>query len=449
MGAVYLAHDTQLDRPIAIKIMRFGADDPQQVQRFYREARVAAAFTHPNLCPVYDVGERKGIHYLTMPLLGGETLAAHVRREGQLPEATAARQAALIARAVHEAHQAGVIHRDLKPANVMLTERGQPVVMDFGLARRYGPLDPRLTALGALVGTPAYMSPEQIKGGPDEEGPTQDVFSLGVMLYEMLTGKLPFQGDMQQILIGVLTTEPVPPSRHRPGLDPRLERVCMTALAKDPRARFISMEAFAEALEEFTQAPPARPRPVRGRRLLVRAGLLLLALALVPGALALAAVFFHFGGAPASSTQKRMTETEPASGDGHKVPPRPTEPKGDQPADQFRAGSKWVGSFRWKGDTYDRRLEVRIEKREGNRFWGRYDDEGGDFAWDIEGTVNGNVVEWGFTKVIHEKEPVKVVGNGKVQGALKDDRLEAEFRNDSRDALAGRTHATVTLKQAK
>ncbi len=134
MGAVYQAHDTQLDRPVAVKIMRFGADDPQQVQRFYREARVAAAFTQPNLCPVYDIGERKGIHYLTMPLLGGETLADHVRREGRLPEATAARLAALIARAVHEAHQAGVIHRDLKPANVMLTERGQPVVMDFGLA---------------------------------------------------------------------------------------------------------------------------------------------------------------------------------------------------------------------------------------------------------------------------------------------------------------------------
>src|SRR5207248_726077 len=161
------------------------------------------------------------------------------------------------------------------------------------------------------------------------------------MLYEMLTGKLPFAGDMQQILIAVLTTEPVPPSHNRPGLDPRLERVCLTALAKDPRARFISMEAFAEALEEFSQAPAARPRPVRGRRLLVRVGFLLLALALVPGALALAAVWLRVGSGPANSG--------PTTGTGHKLPSPLTEPR--SPAELFPAGSKWVGTFRWKGDT--------------------------------------------------------------------------------------------------
>ncbi len=258
MGTVYQCHDSQLDRPVAVKVMRFG-DDSALVERFYREARIAAALTHPQLCPVYDVGESGGLHYLTMPLLAGETLAAHLRREGRLAERLAAQLAALIARAVHEAHQAGVLHRDLKPANIMLNERCQPIVMDFGLARRCGPLDPQTTVTSTLLGTPAYMAPEQMAGGSETSGPAQDVYSLGVMLYEMLTGHLPFKGSLQEILTQTLTRSAVPPSRHRPDLDPRLEHICMTALARDTKGRFISMEAFAEALEECAQAEePAR-----------------------------------------------------------------------------------------------------------------------------------------------------------------------------------------------
>jgi eukaryotic-like serine/threonine-protein kinase len=161
MGVVYQAHDTNLDRSVALKVMRLGVEDPDRVERFYREARIAASFTHPNLCPIYDAGELDGVHYLTMPLLVGEPLAARLRRTGPMPVQTAATIAASIARAVYEAHRAGVLHRDLKPANIMIDDRQHPVVLDFGLAKRFGPLDPRITAPGVILGTPAYMAPER------------------------------------------------------------------------------------------------------------------------------------------------------------------------------------------------------------------------------------------------------------------------------------------------
>ena len=188
MGTVYHAHDEHLDRPAALKVMRFGGGRPAQIERFFREARIAASFTHPHLCPVYDFAQADGVYYLTMPLIAGEPLSERLRRDGPMPEAEAARLTALVARAVHEAHRAGVIHRDLKPGNVMLNERREPVVMDFGLARRFGPLDPRMTRPGELLGTPAYMPPEQICGGSEAGGPTQDVYSLGVLLYEAADG---------------------------------------------------------------------------------------------------------------------------------------------------------------------------------------------------------------------------------------------------------------------
>src|SRR5262249_11399628 len=150
MGEVYLAHDTQLHRPVALKLPRLG-DDPERLARFFREARIAAGFTDPALCPVYDVGAIDGVHFFTMPFLQGETLADRLRR-GPLPADEAVRLAARLARALGEAHAAGVVHRDLKPSNVMLTARGEPVVLDFGLARRA--TEERLTASGAVLGTP-------------------------------------------------------------------------------------------------------------------------------------------------------------------------------------------------------------------------------------------------------------------------------------------------------
>ncbi len=212
MGLVYLAHDSQLDRPVALKVPHFAAAEGSQVlERFYREARAAATILHPNICPLYDVGAIDGVPYLTMAYVEGKPLAEFAVARPLTP-----RQAALLLRklalALAEAHKRGVIHRDLKPGNVMIDRRGEPMVMDFGLARRARGGDARLTQLGTALGTPAYMPPEQISGDVAAMGPGSDVYSLGVILYELLTGRLPFSGDAMAMLSQVLLDEPSPPS---------------------------------------------------------------------------------------------------------------------------------------------------------------------------------------------------------------------------------------------
>src|SRR5947209_7781975 len=207
MGAVYLAHDEQLDRQVALKVPNFSPGDSDSMLRFHREARSAATLSHPNLCPVYDVGEIGGTHYLTMAYIEGRPLS-EVVHEGPLDPHQAAEIVRRTALALEEAHTRGVIHRDLKPSNIMLTPRGEPVVMDFGLARRNAPGDVRLTQSGTVMGTPAYMSPEQVEGDVAALGPATDIYSLGVILYELLTGRVPFQGSLGQVMAQILTQPP-------------------------------------------------------------------------------------------------------------------------------------------------------------------------------------------------------------------------------------------------
>jgi serine/threonine protein kinase len=251
MGAVYLAHDPQLDRPVALKVPRLTGAAADA--RFAREARAAAALRHPNICPIYDVGESGGVKFLCLAYVRGEPLSRGIGPGRPLPIAEAVGIVRTLARALHEAHRQGIIHRDLKPANVMIDETGQPVVMDFGLAKPCLPLTTQLTAAGDMLGTPAYMSPEQIEGDVARMGPPCDIYALGVILYELLTGAVPFSGDLVSLAMQVVTDAPTPPSRRRPGLDPRLDAICLTALAKLPDDRWPSMAAFADALDEVLQ----------------------------------------------------------------------------------------------------------------------------------------------------------------------------------------------------
>jgi tetratricopeptide (TPR) repeat protein/predicted Ser/Thr protein kinase len=307
MGAVYHVHDTLLDRPVALKVIFFPSNDPRPaIERFHREARAAAALSHPHLCQVYDVGEVNGIPYLTMPLLSGKSLV-HWIAAGPLAEKTAARLTAQAARALEAAHRAGVLHRDLKPSNILVNERDEPVVIDFGLALREG-AEPRLTPSGGILGTPAYLPPEQVRGSA-KSGPQTDIYSLGVVLYEMISGRVPFQGSLYDVLQQIVDKEPQPPSHHRPGLSPVLEAICLKAMSKSAAARFESMAAFAAALEGFCrqqephEVPGNAPQPPRvplnrpsPRKWAIRVGLAAAAvLGIILVFLVLLAAFAPFG----------------------------------------------------------------------------------------------------------------------------------------------------------
>jgi class 3 adenylate cyclase len=260
MGTVYLARDAQLGRLVALKVPHLGPQDgAEYLGRFYREAQAAAALRHPNLCPVYDVGEISGIHYLTMAYIEGQTLADLAAGYASQSPRHAVALVRTLALALEDAHAQGIVHRDLKPANIMMTRRHEPVIMDFGLARHIRLEDVRLTQHGTRMGTPAYMPPEQLAGHADAVGPTGDVYSLGVILYELLTGELPFQGSITAIDVQKLCDEPPSPARIRPDIDGRLEAICLRAMARRLEDRFPSMRAFADALDAYLRGDPPAP----------------------------------------------------------------------------------------------------------------------------------------------------------------------------------------------
>jgi serine/threonine protein kinase len=250
MGAVYLAYDPELQRHVALKTP-FVGDNPEIIQRFYREARSAAQVRSPYVCPVYDVGRVGDIYYISMAFIDGQPLGRLIA-DGRLKDARAVVEIARkIARGLHKAHELGIIHRDLKPDNIMIDADGEPIVMDFGLARRADE-EVQLTAAGKLFGTPAYMSPEQVDADPTKIGPATDIYSLGVVLYQMLTGRLPFQGSLTSILRQIGSAEPPRPSAivAEIGEGSRLEGVCLKMMAKSPAGRYASTADVVVALDD-------------------------------------------------------------------------------------------------------------------------------------------------------------------------------------------------------
>jgi len=278
MGTIYEAGDTRLGRRVAVKVLPPEYNrDRRAKERFLREARAASAVDHPNLCTVHDVGESGGRLYIVLTLYEGETLRERIRR-GPLPPGEAREVAIQVARGLARAHEAGITHRDIKPANVMLTCRGEVKILDFGIARLEGD-EVSLTRTGVSWGTPSYMSPEQARGEPVDS--RTDVWSLGVLLYEMLAGRRPFHGDsVEAVLASILTQKPEPLARVQPEVPPELVRVVDRALAKSPSERYANATELLTDLESGA-APGALP--VRRRRLprgAFRKGLLIGALVL-------------------------------------------------------------------------------------------------------------------------------------------------------------------------
>ncbi len=262
MGEVYWAWDMQLDRPVALKVPRFSGDEGDELaRRLLREAKAAANLNHANICRVYDSGVEAGTYFIAMEFIEGRPLSDYITPGQFLSEQRTVDLVRKLASALAEAHAKGVIHRDLKPGNILVNERGEPILTDFGLARRADAAhDVRVTQTGMLIGSPAYMSPEQADGETGRVGPWSDIYSLGVVLFELLTGQLPFQGSVVVILSQVMLKEPPLPSSLRPGLDPRLDVICRKMMAKRPQDRFASMMEVEQELAAWLDAVPQPAR---------------------------------------------------------------------------------------------------------------------------------------------------------------------------------------------
>lgn len=264
MGVVYEAQQTSLNRPVALKILHpHLASNHLFIQRLRLEAEAGARLQHGNIVPIFEVGEHEGSHYLAMQLVAGTSLAEHLSRQTTfMVEGTAARLLSVITRAVHHAHERGVLHRDLKPGNILIDPQGVPHLIDFGLAKCLEH-DASMTQTGAFLGTPAYASPEQVSGRHDQVTTSSDVYSLGAILYCLLTGRPPFQsGSVLETIEQVRHAEPPSPRKIRPGLSTDLEIICLKCLAKEPARRYVSAQALAKDLDAFCEGRPIAARPV-------------------------------------------------------------------------------------------------------------------------------------------------------------------------------------------
>jgi serine/threonine-protein kinase len=270
MGAVYRARQGSLDRIVAVKVMLHGATaSPEDRARFRSEAEAAARLDHPNIVPVYGAGEIDGWRFIAMKLIDGRTLA-HRLAAGPLPEREAAHIVLTAARAIHYAHERGVVHRDLKPANILLDSAGGAHVSDFGLARDETRAQ-TLTAAGAILGTPLYMAPEQAAAGRRQITPACDVFSLGAILYALLTGQAPFQGDNPvSTLLRLTEQDPAPPRQLNPRVSRDMEMIVLRALQKPPELRYASAAALADDLSALLAGEPIAARSGRFSQVFAR-----------------------------------------------------------------------------------------------------------------------------------------------------------------------------------
>ena len=262
-GSVYSARDTKLDRMVAVKLPRYEGMQDQYLKKFFKEARAAAQVKHANIVAVHEIGQESanGRVYIVSDLINGLSLSERLRAVEFSPR-KCAELTEKILRALHTAHEAGVIHRDLKPGNILLDEKDEPHITDFGLAKRHH-TEITMTARGEVLGTPAYMSPEQAKGDAWKADARSDLYSVGVMLYRMLTGKKPFVARESRLLLQqVLKDEPKQPRQLNKNIPIDLQTICLKAMEKDPAKRYQTAAEMADDLRRYVEGFPIHARPI-------------------------------------------------------------------------------------------------------------------------------------------------------------------------------------------
>ena len=262
MGVVFCAWQRSLNRQVAIKMMLAGEfASPEFVKRFRQEATAAGSLQHPNIVAIHEVGEFEGQYYFSMDFVEGKNLSELVKAE-PLPPRRAAWYLKSIAEAIHYAHQKGILHRDLKPSNILIDSLDQPRITDFGLAKQFNS-ETELTLTGQTLGSPAYISPEQAFGRASDLNHRSDIYSLGAVLYHLITGRPPFQGQTShQILLQTQSVEPIPPRRLNPGVPDDLQTICLKCLEKNPAKRYQTSQELAEDLGRFLRKEPILARPL-------------------------------------------------------------------------------------------------------------------------------------------------------------------------------------------
>lgn len=269
MGVVYKARQSKLRRIVALKMIRSGElANPQDVQRFQAEAKAVSRLLHPGIVAIHEVGIHKGQHFYTMDFVGGGSLS-NLHRDEPVPAQRAADLVRQLAEAVHYAHGEGIVHRDLKPANILLTENGAPRITDFGLAKSMwnddGSIGSSMTETGQILGTAGYMSPEQATGKSKLVGPAADIYSLGAVLYALLTSRAPFVGESKaDTIMQVIHKEPVSPRMLNPSVPLDLETICLKCLEKEPHKRYGTAQLLADDLARFVEGRPVLARPING-----------------------------------------------------------------------------------------------------------------------------------------------------------------------------------------
>lgn len=327
MGIVYKARQEALKRLVALKMVRAGVyANAEERMRFQREGEAIARLHHPHVVQIHEFGEHVGQLYFSMELMEGGTLASKLNGQ-PLPEQEAAEMVRTLARTVAAAHRQGVVHRDLKPGNILLAADGTVKIADFGLAKVLD-AEGSETCSDAILGTPAYMAPEQARGESRRIGPAVDVYALGAVLYETLVGRPPFKAESRfQTLELVRTREPEPPSRRRPGLSRELEAICLKCLEKEPSQRYASAEALADDLERWLKGEPVSIRPPSraGRliRRLLRRPLLRAALGLLVVSAFVVSATLHWSDPerPLKNLERRLSRGETVTVIGASGPP--------------------------------------------------------------------------------------------------------------------------------